>query len=111
MEQYVLAYARFSAGHVLPGTAHAHPHGHAYSVRLTALGASTGEEPELAHLRQLCDELNLRPLGEMLPAAPQTATGIATQLAERLLSRGVRVVEVEVTDETGSGAMVRREPR
>jgi hypothetical protein len=47
----------------------------------------------------------------MLPAAPQTATGIATQLAERLLSRGVRVVEVEVTDETGSGAMVRREPR
>jgi 6-pyruvoyl-tetrahydropterin synthase len=117
MDFYVRARAAFSAGHTIPGTEHAHQHGHAYTVSALikstpdpATGFPVDPSAYQTALAGLARELHLRNLNEMLPAAPPTKGFVAAQIMDRL-SAYYRVIEVEVSDESGESEIVRRELR
>lgn len=92
MTRYTVARRSFDATHYDEAETH-HLHGHHFTVEVTDLS----EVSSIAsHLEDVCRELHLHRLDEMLVGGSQTGQGIASWIMERLLINHPKITRVEV---------------
>lgn len=105
MSRYIVVGTTFAASHRDPDES-PHRHGHTYHVEVT-------EQTEIrsslaAHLADVCSELHLRDLDEMLVGGSSSDPGIASWIIERLLMLHPKITRIEVwTDHASRHGMTR----
>ncbi len=93
MSRYVLARDSFDATHNDPLES-LHLHGHHFEVEVTEQTEVTTKLQ--SNLANICAELHLHSLGDMLIGGSQTGQGIASWVMERLLINHPKITRVEV---------------
>jgi hypothetical protein len=93
VSRYIVATQSFDASHRDPDES-PHRHGHTYHVAVTE--QTEVRSPLPAHLADICAELHLRDLDEMLVGGSSTGPGIASWVLERLLINHPKITRVEV---------------
>ena len=110
MNIYISATETFEAGHTVADSVRCeHVHGHRWSVKATAVVHDilrTSDALESA-LRALVVEFDGFNLNTQMHSTLTRPVNVAAYVLDRLLSAGVAVVRVEVSDGRASGEVVR----
>lgn len=93
MSRYIVVSQHFDASHRDPDES-PHRHGHSYQIEVTEQTEIRSSLP--AHLSDVCSELHLRDLDDMLQGGSSTNPGIASWILERLLINHPKITRVEV---------------
>jgi 6-pyruvoyl-tetrahydropterin synthase len=93
VSRYISARFSFDATHNDPLETQ-HLHGHRFEVEVSEQTEVTSKLRE--HLAEVCRELHLRSLDEMLTGGSQTGQGIASWILERLLINHPKITRIEL---------------
>lgn len=109
MSRYLTVERYFDATHLDKLSCSTHLHGHRFHVKVT----EQAELPTnlLGHLADICDELHLHRLDEMLTGGGQTLDGLGSWILERLLINHPKITAIEVWFDPNERRGIRREIR